>query len=109
MLAKVFLFAFLITIALSIRAHHNMDESRENYDHDEDYNRHMSNNQGIKGRSFNEVCEHYGGAVCDRFIGLGRKCCSKKGFFGRKSDKVCDTMGCEHDTVSISKMDWDYA
>jgi hypothetical protein len=46
--------------------------------------------------------------VCDRIAGIGRKCCSKKGFLGRKSDKICDTFGCEHDTVSIDKMDWDY-
>lgn len=93
MFTKLFALLLLIFIVSSIHSHHHhLDE------HD------FGTSKGTKGRTYEEVCVHYDGVICNRIPGIGSKCCKK----GRFSSKVCDTFGCEHDTLSISNMDWDY-
>ncbi len=93
MLLKVLFLLFLVYITTAIRANHQFSNP-------------FSNNgpPGKKGRTYEQVCQHYNGTVCDKVAGIGRKCCGK----GLIGNKVCDTFGCEHDTVSISNMNWDY-
>jgi hypothetical protein len=84
MLKKI-CFIFLLTFfALTMKSHHAHTDDGLN-------DQHLSSSKGIKGRSFEEVCEHYNGVVCDKVAGFGKKCCSK-GLIRKK--KVCDTFGC---------------
>lgn len=87
-LIALFLLLFIVSSIHSIHREHDL----------------FGSNKGTKGRTKEEVCAHYDGVICDRIPGVGSKCCKK----GRFSSKVCDTFGCEHDTLSISNMDWDY-
>lgn len=107
MLKKILILSILVALSMAI---HSRNEATEELNHNIfglGSKNGESNNP--KNRTFQQVCEHYEGKVCAKASlpggsGLGQKCCSG----GITKSKYCDTLGCEHDTVSISDMRWDY-
>jgi len=96
MLFRTFLVISLIAAIFSIRSHKHGNKNKDKF---KDHSSKNSNREiRTEIRTFRNVCQHYGGGVCDYVFGIGEKCC-KGG---------CDHFGCEHDTLSISNMNWNY-
>jgi len=97
MFKKILIFAILVICALSVvRPRHESHEHR--------LFGLSSKPANPKNRTEAQVCEHHNGKMCNVPM-LGLKCC-KDGLISKNTH--CDTIGCEHDTLSLSKVSWDY-
>lgn len=101
MLKKIFLLAFLALCVFAIQKREQDHQLSSGVDH-ELFG--FSEPDNPKNRTEKEVCEHYGGKMCTVFK-VGLKCCKDGWIF---KDSHCGGVGCEHDTLSITDMSWDY-
>jgi len=104
MLRKLLLLALLVIICLSIKQRNQHLKEGEQHDDQNHDIFGIGKPSNKKNRTEAEVCKHYGGAMCTVFK-IGTKCC-KDGTFTKGTQ--CGGVGCEHDTLSISDMNWEY-